>query len=190
MCIWDIVLWKWNLHFKCIGYFSILYDTREESSIAAKPHIDCGFSHLKKEYFSSIHHRTTKGQKTLKINKGVVLFPRYYHNNAWSLNELPTSILCVAQSNTCAISSLQLIHLRPITLRLLHHKYLISPFPSSISLCRLLKWDATPLEWYNSSSLGLWSLSGSLLSHLTYLEGFLKRSQRKLFSFLFSSHTH
>lgn len=74
-------------------------------------------------------------------------------------------------------------HLRPIILNLLHHKYHIPPSTSSISLCGLLKWDATPLEWYNSSSFGLSSLSGSLLFRVTYLGGFLKRSQRKLFHF-------
>lgn len=53
----------------------------------------------------------------------------------------------------------------------------------SVSSCGLLKWDATPLEWYSSSSLGLPSLSGSLLSSVTYLGGFFNRSQRKLFNF-------
>lgn len=52
----------------------------------------------------------------------------------------------------------------------------------SISSCGLLKWDAT-LEWFNSTSLGLLSLSDSLLSPVTYLGGFLKRSQRKHFHF-------
>lgn len=56
---------------------------------------------------------------------------------------------------------------------------------ATVSSCGLLKWDAT-LEWYNSTSLGLQSLSDSLLSPVTYLGGFLKRSQRKHFHF--SSH--
>lgn len=72
------------------------------------------------------------------------------------------------------------IHLCPITLCLLHHK---NPTFVSVSLCGLLKWDATPPEWFNSSSLGLLSLPGSLLSPVTYLGGFLKRSQRKHFHF-------
>jgi len=77
------------------------------------------------------------------------------------------------------------IHFRPVSLNMLHHKYYKSfLIPSSIFSCGLLKWDATPLEWYNSSSLGLLSLLGSLLFHVTYLGGFLKRSQRKLFHFI------
>ena len=69
---------------------------------------------------------------------------------------------------------------RPITL---HTCCITKNTFVSVSSCGLLKWDATPLEWYNSSSLGLPSLSGSLLSPVTYLGGFLKRSQRKLFHF-------
>lgn len=80
----------------------------------------------------------------------------------------------------CEWSLRSRIHLRPITLYLLH--YTNTTFVSIFS-CGLLKWYATPPEWYNSSSFGLSSLTGSLLSPVTYLGGFLKRSQRKLFHF-------
>lgn len=58
----------------------------------------------------------------------------------------------------------------------------------SISSCGLLERDSTPLEWCNSTSLSLPSLSDSLLFSCNLLRRLFKKIPKKAFSFLFSSH--
>lgn len=111
-------------------------------------------------YFSLLSTKNANRQ----INMCIVLFIRVY----------PFCFI-----SPCTIPVLPDTNRGPITTLLLHQR-----FHSRISLFMwTLTRDSAPLEWCDSTSSSLQSIPDSLLSPVTYLGGFLKRSQRKHFHF-------